>query len=762
MNKWLACIALATSFGATGCPSITVDEDEVGPDGPTVEFDPSNKVIPFPNNLLLDPATGKVNLPASCNPNGGTESATQTALRTGVLNTLDGFGTFKTTLNVTFTEAADLASLTDHVFVYKVTENPGDSEPLPVTFIAGQTARFDADCENPAAVEQVTIVPLVPLDQSSTYVVGITEGVTTADGTPFLPSFVRALVRSAEQPVVFDDDGNVVSDRTPLDPTDPDDLATLQGIDLLWNAHKEPLLFLAAKGQPHASLLLGWSFNTQTVTDPLDASIATSPAGVAQSTAALAGTIRLSVALGINLPNGVNGQQSLQALLPANSCQGAGGILPCQAVGEIVVSGLIAKQYQIDTANAFDATKPIPGPWADPLSPPEVKNEAIQVFLSTAVNCPVAGCPTVVFGHGLGSSKSSMFAIAAQLGALGFNVAAIDFVAHGGRAKQVSNDPAIGCNGSPTAPNQPQCFAPFLSPNLAGTRDNVRQSIVDIHSLIASLKACGIAGCNPSTTGAGPVTIDPLHIVYAGISLGGIMGSAAVATSDSVNAAALNVPGVGWVDILENTQTLAIRCSLVDGLIDAGILTGDKFNRTTVTGLCVGEEWKLQPGYRQFAVIGRWILDPADPVNFTSKLAAKRILIQRVMDDAVVPNIATDTEGALVGLTAAAADCGFLTGQVILPSAAISTNPQTNKFVNYTNIAPGGAAPCAAGNSFAHASLLAPTGRCVTTTTTICDPRGAVNANGCPNSEVCNAAADGSFGTGRLQSDALTFLSANK
>ena len=56
--------------------------------GPIVEFDPSNRIIPFPNNLLIDPMTGLVNLPAQCN-----ESATAKATREQVLNKLDGFGT---------------------------------------------------------------------------------------------------------------------------------------------------------------------------------------------------------------------------------------------------------------------------------------------------------------------------------------------------------------------------------------------------------------------------------------------------------------------------------------------------------------------------------------------------------------------------------------------------------------------------------------------------------------------------------------------
>ena len=95
--------------------------------------------------------------------------------------------------------------------------------------------------------------------------------------------------------------------------------------------------------------------------------------------------------------------------------------------------------------------------------------------------------------------------------------------------------------------------------------------------------------------------------------------------------AVLNVPGVGWADVLENSSTNAIKCPLVDALIDAGILTGAKWNPmvTPNTGLCTTDAWKAQPGYAQFAAIGRWVLDPADGANFVRRLAAKKVLIRR-------------------------------------------------------------------------------------------------------------------------------------
>src|SRR5438105_4063337 len=83
-------------------------------------------------------------------------------------------------------------------------------------------------------------------------------------------------------------------------------------------------------------------------------------------------------------------------------------------------------------------------------------------------------------------------------------------------------------------------------------------------------------------------------------------------------------PAMGWVDVLENTQELAIKCPLVNALIDAGILRGIKWDPTNPTvGLCTGTDWITQPGYQQFQGIARWILDPADGANFAAKLAPR-------------------------------------------------------------------------------------------------------------------------------------------
>ena len=758
-KSFLAWLVPGLLIGAAGCPDITVDSGE-GVSGPVVEFDPAHKVLPFPSNLTLDPATGKVNLPEQCN-----ESAASLATRTKVLNALDGFGTFELPMQATFSEAFDEASLAGKVVLYKRASgataiDPATATTIPVRIIKGTTIRYANQtdikaCTDPQMVNSISMVPLVPLDQRSTYVAAILKGVKTAGGAEFASSFTWSLLLQDANPVTLDASGNVIANRTPLSPTNPAQLAQIQGIDLLYKAHTPVLAFLAKK-HAKADILVAWEFNTQTVTDPLDPTVVGSLASKV-SMAPLFGTA--------SILGGATAEQFLQSRLPPGTCAVDGGPFPCQAVGDIVGGLLNSNNYQVKlpakvptgTTNPNEGG-PIPGPFSAPVNAMSQGTEPIGVLgmipcvggAGCAAAVPANGWPVVVFGHGLGSSKTSLVAIGSQLAQLGYASVAIDFVAHDSRAVLVSRDASLGCGGTPTPATAPQCFAPFLSSDLAATRDNIRQSVLDVHGLVSALKACGSAGC-------GPLKVDVTNISYVGISLGGIMGSTAVATKPDFRSAVLNVPGVGWADVLENSQTNAIKCPLVDALIDAKILTGEKWNPTVMpnTGLCTTDAWKLQPGYGQFATIGRWVLDPADGANFAKKLATRKFLIQEVVGDQVVPNVATDNEAKLVGLFAMAgmADPAF---PPVSASAAITTNPTTNKFIKYTNLPPN-AAVSFPGNSFLHPSLLRPSGRCSVTTATICGGN-----SDCPTSETCQTSNDGRLGTVRLQTDAFTFLVANK
>lgn len=770
--KKFACLFLV--LAASGCPNIDTDPGEEDATGDVVEFDPANSIVPFPNNLLLDATTGKVALPRSCG-----ETPASTATREGVINKLDGFGTFEGANSVTFSAEVDMASLEGKIVMYKIAAagmpvDPGTSMPIPTRAIKGTTTRFDVSCANPTTVQSLTIVPLVPLDGKSTYAVGLLKGISSASGSEFGPSTTWGIVRSAENPVTIEN-GVIVSDRTPLDPTKPADALQLNGIDLLWRVHSGPLAFLAAKSHARKDVLLAWSFNTQTTTDPLDPAVAGSPASAVGTTplAPVAGINAVPLVFGMTVGAGnyaacppQTDESNALCFLKINLGLGAVGIpsptpaqiyaagsavcsaVGCAAVGDILRVNVSSKSYQVESPNPVTGTCmppgdqlgcPIPGPWSDPVKPAVVKTALIPAFAIVPAVCPVDGCKTVVFQHGLGQSKSNIFAIGPQLAANAGSISiGIDAVAHGERAFKNTVDPARGCAATSTSPaNAPQCYSPFLSANLGTTRDNIRQTTLDQLSLIAGLKACGVSGC------AG-LSVNGASLTYIGQSLGGIIGSTTTAVSSDLKSSVLNVPGVGWADIFENTASLSIRCSLVDNLIDAGILTGAKYvpaaGGNPATGLCTTDAWKAQPGYRQFSLIGRWILDPADPANFTKKLAQKKYLIQQVDGDQVVPNLATKNEAALVGkATPANADCAA--SQTPAASAAITTDPTSSKYVLYRTLPPG--TGCAAGATFDHGSLLRPTPPPVTN----------------PPTPTALAAT---LGTIQMQIDALTFMLTNR
>jgi hypothetical protein len=222
--------------------------------------------------------------------------------------------------------------------------------------------------------------------------------------------------------------------------------------------------------------------------------------------------------------------------------------------------------------------------------------------------------------------------------------------------------------------------------------------VLDLQRTILALKTCAPGA--PAITNCGSLAFDSTKIFYAGVSLGGILGSIATAESPDVKAALLSVPGAGWVDLLENTDTVEFRCPLVNGLIDAGVLTGTKWTGANTDALCLQDKaaWQGQPGYATFAATARWILDPADPANFASKLATKRFMIQEVIGDTVVPNVTTERLAALTGVAAKAANAD--TGAPAGPSTAVTTpTAMENKFIRYmTDTA----------SKYVHSSLIRP------------------------------------------------------
>jgi hypothetical protein len=815
MNKWLACALVVVT---SGCPDVKTDPDETNPN-PIVEFDPGNSIVPFPNNLLIDRTTGRVNLPPGCN-----ETASAKALRELVLNKLDGFGTYQTAMSVTLTAPIDPASVTENnVLLYKIATgttpvDPSAAQPVPVLVIPGSSVRFGSEtrngdgtltCADPGLVDSITVVPRVPLDQKSTYAVALVDGLSDSSGKPYGPSFTWALVRQAQNPVTVDDRGTpdpsddvIVDERTPLNPASAEDRARLFGINLLWNAHAPILTFLEAKGHTRDDVLLAWGFRTQTISDAFDPAVAGSPVSqlndVAITGPADSVPAPISATLLVNLP-------ASRAALPFSICDsGAGAAAPaepndvqcllklligggvtltggagcavdttgaqcaqaftvgtiscaaigCANIGNLLVGRIQSPQFQLNLPNAAYPNNPVPGPWAEPHVTTKVEDEQLSVLITVPTGtAPAAGWPTILFQHALGASRTSVLAAGGLFAAdpdgagaaTGFATVAIDAVAHGSRAVRINADTA--CNTAATSDSS--CYAQFLSADLAAVRDHIRQTVIDQLQTFAALK-----NCTGGADNCGTFRVNPAQIEYVGQSLGGILGGVSVAVADDVQAAVFNVPAVGWVDFFESTPNLDIRCGLVDSLIDAGIVMGakrdtkDTADPSDDTGACIGDEYKTQPGYRRFSSIARWVFDPGDPANFAARTRTKTSLIQEVVDDQVVPNIATRYMGALFGLTPAAARMNT-SATAPTPSPALLTNPTTSKWLQYASIAPnlGAGFP---GNTYHHASLLRP----------------APSVNATEPTQFCSGSTpqycDGVLGTAQMVVDALTFLQVNK
>lgn len=707
---------LATVLMLSACLTVEVDDGEVGEvpalDGPTVEFDPASAIIPTPNNFLLDPGTGLVNIPPQCG-----ENATQEALRTGVLNTLNGFANFKAVLQLSVTEPVAASSLAERIVLVRratagVPADPATEAPVPVLAFPDVSVRYTADCSSSEPIDVLRFVPMAPLAGNSTYVAVVLSGLESDGGQPFVPTPTWALVRQTVNPVTVEAN-RVVAERTPFDANDPAGLETLLGLDLLWKAHAGALAFAdGVVDMERSEVLLAWEFNTQTTLDPLDVDIAESPAG----------NLTGGPPLGVASIAGGNAEALMEAILGVQAC----ALIGCSAVGDVLLGNIRTASYQAELNNPL-GLEPIPGPWSDPLNPALVAEPVIPlVAFVPATAPPPDGYPTIIFGHGLTRSKEDLYALAPQLAAAGFASIAIDWVGHGNRAVPISLAPALGCEPlqPPPAPqvppppmNAPQCYAPFLSPDLPSTRDNMRQAALDVIALSLSMRNCTGGAC-------ATLDIDSSRVGFVGQSVGALIGTVVAAMSPDIRAAILNVGGVGILDVVEHTDTLELKCPLVDALIAAGVVEGDPSDLTAMppTGACTDDAYLTQPGYQSFAAAARWIVDSADGANYLSRLASKPVLVQKAIDDATVPNYVTEQQCALMGVEAAPADVYL--GGIPAASAPILADPASNICIDY------GGNPA---NIYAHSSLLAP----------------------------ADGTAQAGAGTVQMQTDAITYLVSN-
>jgi hypothetical protein len=621
--------------------------------------------LPLPSDFLLDPKTNRVvENPAFCL--GNVDAQGSCALARG-LATLDGFSTtgliaVGTTAPSAPANQAQAALLLDAstvnpgtVFLYDLS-NPAQPQrvkgvgeaggaivvqppQLGKTATAGACAS-NAGCFSPIIGLQPAVpVPLAsapngvlslpPLKEKTEYAVIVTDGVKNAAGQP--------LRRSSTASVLLLDQPLADADGKPLIGGQP--VALVPGLEKMRQGVAAAVAALQAeKGITRDHVVLGYTFRTQTITDPaLD--IAAAP--YQDATKFVPGT-----------------PVDITAVATA-AVGAAGGSLA--AVQEVL-------QVPVATKNPIDpqtgALNPNAATW------PVQQVNALVAVPKTATGTPQApaAVPLVVFQHGFTGDKTNALAIMNTLAAAGFASAAIDAPLHGDRSLCAADADCAcpaglsppGCapkcnlagpfggaggaaaaslgtcgSGSTIATGKSGAF--FVSANLFMTRDALRQSLLDVSALILDL-APTAAATNPFATelASKGIRIDPTKVYMSGQSLGGILSTLNTAADPRISRAVLNVPGGTLADVFSQSPSFQGPTNAL--LASLGITPGT-------------------PQFLLFINTAKWILDPGDPINFAGHLlgdaahptlpnrlasnapqAAKNVLGQFAICDQTIPN----------------------------------------------------------------------------------------------------------------------------
>ncbi|MBK7976477.1 MAG: hypothetical protein IPK07_25465 [Deltaproteobacteria bacterium] len=246
--------------------------------------------------------------------------------------------------------------------------------------------------------------------------------------------------------------------------------------------------------------------------------------------------------------------------------------------------------------------------WDERGRPVEQREHALEFVLKL----PKAGAgraPVVIFGHGLGAFKETLFQVSSELGERGYATIGIDIGGHGSR---------MGEDGP--------IYDYFTFDELLATRDLFLQSIADEVQL-ARLVEGALATLDVVPEGGdGVPDLAPEVVGYVGQSMGTVLGGTYLAVEPSIDAAVLNVPGGGFVPLLQLSPSLS---GIIEGFLPAGTTASERLVLFS---------------------LGQMLVDDIDPANFAAHVTVdpfpghrpKDVLMQQAVDDEIVPGTATE------------------------------------------------------------------------------------------------------------------------
>jgi hypothetical protein len=647
MGRWTPALVLAMGVVLSGCEASKDGQDPFPAEPPetgvakfNINLAASVLEVPYPYDLYFAipgaPVDGTLNIPAL---------PWRSAAMQAALNSQDGWST-TASLTTGFSLPLDPASISaSSVKIVKLWLDPTTKAPatnpafLPtgaaspvagvLTYGTDFTADVSPDFDSHGTFIRIT--PLKPLAFSTGpavndsgpdigkilnvgYLVVLTDSLKSTNGNAMAPSDLYASFKSAPA------NCSTITD------------ATLNLLCQLTKAHLG--IAQAATGTSPASVILTWSFSTQSIDDVLDVITKTTtaqqtlivPSGL--TTAAIGAAGKADIYVGsTKLP---------YFLTPPASPTDSAAVLTkfWTAAGPSQVPGIDATSRNLTMFN------PVPAKVADVTVPIVV---SIPNAASTCPGKPTAGWPVAIVQHGITGNRAQALTMADAYADACFIVVAMDLPLHG----IVQGDPTFG--SLYCSPALPQCigatertFDVDLVNNATGAapgdgnvdasgthminltspatgRDNLRQAEADLIQLTKSIPGLAIAPGTPAP--AGPIGVDPTRIHYTGLSLGAIVGGSHIHFTNETRTATLAVPGGVLTRLLLDSQTFGPR-------IKAGVTTSLAEN-----------SYNYNLFFRDFQAV----VDSGDPINhIKDAVDIHPVHLIKVLNDTVVPNSATD------------------------------------------------------------------------------------------------------------------------
>ena len=242
-------------------------------------------------------------------------------------------------------------------------------------------------------------------------------------------------------------------------------------------------------------------------------------------------------------------------------------------------------------------------------------DDAIEVLLLVPPAAAEGSVPVVVFGHGFLAMKETLILLSRPLIEAGFAIVGIDVAAHGSRRFR---DGYIGG---------------YLNlDDLFRMRDAILQTVPDQIQLCRLIET-GLAGLDVvpyrsgNDFGDGAADLDTSRVLFVSQSLGSMIGTTFLAYEPSVQAAVLNVPGGGLMNVFRNATS---------GLV-----------RVFASGFLPPEASPLELSL--LMALLQLPFDLMDPLNYAHRVLEEplpgrgpvQILLQQSIGDGLVPHDAT-------------------------------------------------------------------------------------------------------------------------